>query len=89
MVTKCAIIMNKRGIHLRPATEIFTAIRNFSGKVTVEKEGEEPVVIDTPFALIGLCLIQYSLVTITVEGDNEAQFSQELAELFSRHFDFA
>ena len=81
--------MNKRGIHLRPASLIFNAINHYPGTVKVAKADEVPCVIDTQFALLGLCLLPYTMVTIQVDGPNEASFCDKLAELFSKHYDFA
>jgi phosphotransferase system HPr (HPr) family protein len=80
--------MNRRGIHLRPATVIFNEIHSYPGKVTIEKAGSPPCEIGSSLALIGLCLTQYCMITIHVDGEAEESFCSQLAELFARHYDF-
>lgn len=83
------VILNSRGIHLRPSSLISAAIRDYSGTVSIEKEDGTRVGGKSPLEILGLGLTQYSAITLTVDGPEEAEFCQRLVELFAKHFDFA
>jgi phosphotransferase system HPr-like phosphotransfer protein len=66
----------------------FQRINLACAKVTIEKAGSPPCEIGSSLALIGLCLTQYCMITIHVDGEAEESFCSQLAELFARHYDF-
>ena len=79
MVTKELTIINKLGIHARPAAK-------FDADIVVEKDGEE---VDGK-SILGLMMLAVghgSKITITAEGKDEQEALNALEDLISRKFE--
>jgi phosphocarrier protein len=87
MVTKNAIIKNSAGIHCRPSAIIIKFAADYKGDIEVEAKGESTA-LRSVLELISMGLEQGEEITICVEGENEDEFAQQLADLFETEFDF-
>ena len=81
-------IVNKLGLHARPAMQFVDVANEFASEVTVHKEGEEPVDVDgkSVMQMITLEAIQGTPLRITATGDDADAAVRKLAELFESKF---
>ena len=83
MVTKELTIINKLGIHARPAAQF---VSKFDADIVVEKDGEE---VDGK-SILGLMMLAVghgSKITIMAEGKDEQEALNALEDLISRKFE--
>jgi phosphotransferase system HPr (HPr) family protein len=90
MTEKKVKIRNKAGIHCRPASVILGKISSDfpDNTFTLIKEGEEPVELNSILSLISLGLHYQNEAVLKVEGPNEEEACDKIAELLENEFDF-
>lgn len=79
-------VTNKLGIHARPAAQFVKTASKYSCDIRVEKDGEE---VDGK-SIMGLMMLaagQGSVLTITTDGEEEANALSDLSGLISKNFD--
>jgi phosphocarrier protein len=81
-------VLNKMGIHARPAAMIVRITNKFKAEVFVEKD-EEQVNGKSIMGLMMLAAGKGSTVKFLATGDDAAQMLAELEQLFARKFDEA
>ena len=82
----CHTIINKLGIHARPAAQFVKLASKFDADIVVEKDGEE---VDGK-SILGLMMLAVghgSKITITAEGKDEQEALNALEDLISRKFE--
>lgn len=85
MITKKLTILNKLGIHARPAAQFVRVASRFAADVTVEKDDES---VDGK-SIMGLMMLAVGCgadITVTIEGSDEAEAMAALEELVSKKF---
>jgi len=87
-VVKELVVLNKLGIHARPAAMIVRITNKFKSEVLVEKD-EEQVNGKSIMGLMMLAAGNGSKVKFVVTGDDAQQMLAELEQLFARKFDEA
>jgi len=87
-VVKELVVLNKLGIHARPAAMIVRITNKFKSEVFVEKD-EEQVNGKSIMGLMMLAAGNGSKVKFVVTGDDAQQMLTELEQLFARKFDEA
>jgi phosphotransferase system HPr (HPr) family protein len=87
MVEKHTVVRNKAGIHVRPSGVILEEAKNYPGTIEVEANGTS-LELNNVMGLLSLGLVEGSEVTLRVEGPDEEEEAEKMAELFARHFDF-
>ena len=82
------IIINKLGLHARPAMQFVDVANQFTSAITVRKGGEEPAEADGKSVMQMLVLeaVEGTPLTIVAEGDDAPAAVQKLAELFASKF---
>jgi len=85
-VVKELVVLNKLGIHARPAAMIVRITNKFKSEVFVEKD-EEQVNGKSIMGLMMLAAGNGSKVKFVVTGDDAQQMLAELEQLFARKFD--
>lgn len=78
-------IINKLGLHARAAAKLVQLSNQFHAKVTLEKDGEEAdgkSIMD----LLMLAGTKDSVITLTVDGDDEDSAFQEICSLIGDKF---
>ena len=88
MVKKDFTILNKLGIHARPAAQFVKIANRFQAEVYVEKDGEE---VDGK-SIMGLMMLAAgngSVISVTADGSDEAAAIEALGELIGRKFEEA
>jgi phosphotransferase system HPr (HPr) family protein len=86
MSKKDFTILNKLGIHARPAAQFVKIANRFQADVFVEKDGEE---IDGK-SIMGLMMLAAgygSVITVTAQGTDETAAIAALADLIERKFE--
>jgi phosphocarrier protein len=87
-LVKELVVLNKMGIHARPAAMIVRITNRFKADVFVEKE-EEQVNGKSIMGLMMLAAGRGSTVKFIASGEDAAQMLGELEALFARKFDEA
>ena len=82
MVTKELTIINKLGIHARPAAQFVKLASKFDADIVVEKDGEE---VDGK-SILGLMMLAVGHGS-TAEGKDEQEALNALEDLISRKFE--
>lgn len=88
MVKKDFTILNKLGIHARPAAQFVKIANRFQAEVYVEKDGEE---VDGK-SIMGLMMLAAgngSVISVTADGPDEAAAIEALGDLIGRKFEEA
>ena len=78
-------ILNKEGLHLRPAGMFVKLASTFKSDIWVEKDGETA----NGKSIMGLALLaaeRDSLISITAEGEDAAEALEALGALVERSF---
>ncbi len=84
--TRELTILNKLGIHARPAAQFVKTASGFLCEIRVEKDGEE---VDGK-SIMGLMMLAAghgSVITVTAEGDDADQALAALEALVARRFE--
>ncbi len=85
MITKKLTVLNKLGIHARPAAQFVRVASRFQADVTVEKDDES---VDGK-SIMGLMMLAVGCgadVTVTVDGPDEEAALAALEELVRGKF---
>lgn len=85
MITKKITVLNKLGIHARPAAQFVRIASRFQADVTVEKDDER---VDGK-SIMGLMMLAVGCgaeITVTAEGPDEEETLAALEELVAKKF---
>ena len=74
-------VKDELGIHARPAGMLVKEVKNYKSKVTLHKDDKE-VDASRLIAVMGMGVKKGDTVTVTVEGEDEAQASAALRTFF-------
>lgn len=85
-VTREMTLLNKYGMHVRPAGLFAKLASNFDCEVEVEKDGNV-VSGKSIMALMTLEAVSGTVLKVTAEGDDAEEALEELAALVERKFD--
>lgn len=86
MAKKELTILNKLGIHARPAAQFVKTANRFQADIFVEKDGEE---VDGK-SIMGLMMLAAghgSIITVTSEGEDADAALAAIEELIARKFE--
>ena len=86
MVKKETVITNKTGLHARPASDFVLLAKKFESRITICKEGGEPVNAKSMVRLLAECIGQGTMVEITAEGNDEQAAVDALVALVESGF---
>ena len=89
MYSKKVTILNKTGLHARPASEFISMASKFKSRITIKKLGrdhEDPANAKSILMLLSLALAQGTEVEITAKGEDEAEAVDALVELVNSKF---
>jgi len=82
MIEKTVKILNKIGLHARPAAEFVEKANTFKSKISVEKDGKK-VNAKSIVEILTLGARYGSSIKITAEGEDEEEAVEELIKLLS------
>jgi phosphocarrier protein HPr len=82
------IVVNRLGLHARPAMQFVDLANQFKSKVTVSKGGNDPCSADgkSVMQMITLAAEQGTTLRIDAEGDDAEAAVDKLAQLFADKF---
>jgi len=86
MVKKDFTVLNKLGIHARPAAQFVKIANRHPAEIDVEKDGDE---VDGK-SIMGLMMLAAgngSVITVTADGTDAEDAVTALGELIDRRFD--
>jgi len=86
VATREVTVINKLGVHARPAAMFVKVANKFQSEITVEKDGEQ-VNGKSIMGLMMLAAGQGSKLIIAAEGHDAEAAVSELESLFQRKFD--
>ena len=86
MVKKQVEIINKTGLHARPASDFVMAAKKFESKITVCREGGEPVNAKSVVRLLAEGIGQGTVIEIAADGADEEAALAELVGLVESGF---
>ncbi|MBQ8278740.1 MAG: HPr family phosphocarrier protein [Roseburia sp.] len=86
MVKKQVEIINKTGLHARPASDFVLTAKKYESKVTICREGGEPVNAKSIVRLLAEGIGQGTKVEIAVNGADEEAALAELVALVESGF---
>lgn len=79
-------VLNALGLHARPASMIAKCASRYSSEIMMNKSGE----ITDCRSILGIMTLSAAkgtLLTLTAEGEDEAEALDAIAELFENKFD--
>jgi len=88
MIERPLEIVNERGLHARAAARFVSLVGAFQSKVTVSKDGIA-VPGDSILGLMTLSASQGTVITVCVEGPDEAAAAEAVARLVGSGFNEA
>ena len=82
------LVVNKMGLHARPAMQFVDVANQFTSTITVRKGGDEPAEADGKSVMQMLVLeaVEGTALTIDADGDDAQAAVEKLAELFASKF---
>ena len=86
MAQKDFTILNKLGIHARPAAQFVKMANRFQSDIMVEKDGEE---VDGK-SIMGLMMLAAghgSVIKVSAEGSDQAEALEAIGDLIARKFE--
>lgn len=86
MVKRQVEIINKTGLHARPASDFVLLAKKYESKITICKEGGEQVNAKSMVRLLAECIGQGTKVEITAEGADEQAAVDALVALVESGF---
>lgn len=85
-VTRDFTVINKLGIHARPAAMFVKVASKFQSNITVEKDGEQ-INGKSIMGLMMLAAGKGSTLKVSAEGPDATEAVEAIGELFARKFD--
>lgn len=85
MTEKQIKIINKLGLHARPAALLVQKANKFKSEITLEKEGQR-VNGKSIMGVMMLAAEQGSMLTISAQGEDEVQAVEALIEIVQSKF---
>ena len=86
MVTKQVEFINKTGLLARPASDFVMLAKKYESKITICKEGGEPVNAKSVVRLLAEGIGQGTKAELAAEGVDEAEAIEALAALVASGF---
>ncbi len=85
MVERKIEVVNKLGLHARPAAMLVTTAGRFKSEISLKK-GELEANAKSILSVMMLAAEVGSFVTIKAQGEDEQQATQAIAQLFEQKF---
>lgn len=85
MYTRKVVIINKLGIHARPATKICEIASRFSSEIYLEKDG----IVVSAKSILGILMLvapKGTEITIRAEGIDEIEAVESIAKIIEEGF---
>ncbi len=83
MYRKKAVVMDKMGLHARPAAEFSRLAAKFCASVSIARPGKEPVSAKSIIKVLSQGFVQGTEVEISAEGADEEEAVEALLALLA------
>ncbi len=80
MVSKETVVIDKMGLHMRPANNFISAMTKYKSDITIEFNGQK-INGKSIMNIMAACIKYGSHITITCEGEDEQQMLDEAVKL--------
>ncbi len=87
MISRDLVIVNEKGMHVRPASLLIKSVSLFDSEVTFSKDGKTVPGTDV-IGLLSLEALMGSTITVTASGPDEKAAVEEIARVIANDFDF-
>ncbi|MFI7895399.1 HPr family phosphocarrier protein [Streptomyces sp. CACIS-1.16CA] len=87
MHQQTVVIGSRSGLHARPASLFVKAAARQPVRVTIAREGRDPVDARSMLAVLALAVPYGEAVVLSAEGDGARTAVEELAELLAQDLD--
>jgi phosphocarrier protein len=85
MIQSTVTLLNKVGLHARPAAKFVQTAKKFKAKIFVEKDGREANA-KSILEVLSLGAEYLSVITIKADGEDECEAVKALVDLVSSKF---
>jgi phosphocarrier protein len=85
MTTRSVTILNRAGIHARPASLIVQTAQQFDSSIWIEKE-DVKINAKSIMNILTLGATYQTQLTLSAEGEDEEEAVEEMAQLFDNKF---
>lgn len=86
MIEKKVTIINKAGMHTRPASSIVKIAAKYKSEFTISRDDYE-VNGKSIIGVMTLAAEKGAVLTLKFDGSDESEFSEEMINFFKRGFD--
>lgn len=86
MITKQVEIINKTGLHARPASDFVLTAKKYESKVTVRRLDGEPINAKSIVRLLAEGIGQGTQIELIIDGPDEEAATAELVALIESGF---
>ena len=80
MVSKETVVIDKMGLHMRPANNFISAMTKYKSDITIEFDGKK-INGKSIMNIMAACIKYGSNITIICEGEHEQQMLDEAVKL--------
>ena len=80
MVSKETVVIDKMGLHMRPANNFISAMTKYKSDITIDFDGKK-INGKSIMNIMAACIKYGSHITITCEGEDEQQMLDEAGKL--------
>lgn len=87
MTSRDLVIVNEKGMHVRPASLLVKTVSLFDSKITFSKDGKTVPGRDV-VGLLSLEAFMGSTLTVTASGPDEKEAMEEIARVIAHDFAF-
>ena len=84
MITKDYTILSPEGIHARPATALIRLTKKFTSVVSLQK-GDTVIRLNSMLNILALGAKNGEMISVIVEGEDEADAATAIDEFFMEH----
>ena len=82
MITNNYIILAPQGMHARPATALIKLVKGFKSTISIKK-GDKTVKLNSMLSLLSLNIKGGETVTVTIEGEDQAEAEATINQFFN------
>lgn len=82
MITNDYTILAPQGMHARPATILIKLVKNYKSVVSL-KRGDKTVRLNSMLNILALTIKGGEIITVVVEGEDEAEAAQAIGLFFT------
>ena len=90
MYSKIVVVVNKKGLHARPASDFVTKAQKYASDITVRRtdiEGGKPINAKSIMQVLAAGITGGTEIEVAAEGEDERHAVEELVEFLENKFE--